>query len=131
VKVKGWLTKAAAAPRCRARPIDQVLNQQSGHNNPPGAAGIDNLSSYAREVWDTRPGWSDHVATLTSGTERKMVAFERATAKDRQAPGSSWKKAGKSSSSPKDNTAHKARSRPVELYCNVKFGNIVESEAGR
>jgi integrase len=51
--------------------IEQVLNHQSGHKSGP--AGIYNRSSYEREVRNALALWEDHVRTLVTGGERKVL----------------------------------------------------------
>jgi integrase len=55
--------------------IEQILNHQSGHKG--GVAGIYNRSSYKNEVRAAMLMWSDHIQSLVSGTERKVVPFGR------------------------------------------------------
>jgi integrase len=54
--------------------IEAVLNHQSGHK--AGVAGIYNRSSYVREVEAAMALWSEHIATLLSGGEAKVVPFK-------------------------------------------------------
>ena len=58
--------------------IEQVLNHQSGHK--AGPAGIYNRSSYEREVKAALATWHDHLRTLTTGGERKVIPYTPATA---------------------------------------------------
>jgi integrase len=58
--------------------IEQILNHQSGHRRGP--AGVYNRSVYEREVRAAMALWSDHISSLITGGERKIVAFERAAA---------------------------------------------------
>jgi integrase len=51
--------------------IEQILNHVSGHKS--GVAGIYNRSSYEREVRAALGLWSDHLRTLLTGSERKVV----------------------------------------------------------
>jgi len=51
--------------------IEAVLNHTSGHK--AGVAGIYNRSSYAREVRNALALWADHIASIVSGTERKVI----------------------------------------------------------
>jgi integrase len=53
--------------------IEQVLNHQSGHK--AGIAGVYNRSPYEREVRAALALWADHIAAITSGGERKVLAF--------------------------------------------------------
>jgi len=53
--------------------IEQVLNHQSGHKSGP--AGIYNRSSYEREVRNALALWEDHVRSLVTGGERKVVPY--------------------------------------------------------
>jgi integrase len=55
--------------------IEQILNHQSGHKR--GVAGIYNRSSYEREVRAAMALWSDHIASITTGGERKVVALNQ------------------------------------------------------
>jgi integrase len=52
--------------------IEAILNH-IGHKR--GVAGIYNRSSYAREVKTALALWADHVASIVSGEERKIVQF--------------------------------------------------------
>jgi integrase len=52
--------------------VEQILNHQSGHK--AGPAGIYNRSSYEREVRIALALWADHVRTLITGGERRVVA---------------------------------------------------------
>jgi integrase len=53
--------------------IENVLNHVSGHK--AGVAGIYNRSTGAREMKNALAVWSDHIASITSGSERKIVNF--------------------------------------------------------
>jgi integrase len=53
--------------------IEAVLNHVSGHK--AGVAGIYNRSSYEREVKNALAIWADHVASITSGEDRKILQF--------------------------------------------------------
>jgi hypothetical protein len=53
--------------------IEAVLNHVSGHK--AGVAGIYNRSSYEREVRNALAVWSEHVAAIVSGEERKILQF--------------------------------------------------------
>ena len=55
--------------------IEEVLNHRSGHRS--GVAGVYNKSVYEREVRAAMALWSDHIAAITSSTERKVLAFEQ------------------------------------------------------
>jgi integrase len=57
--------------------IEQVLNHQSGHK--AGVAGVYNRSAYTREVKNALAIWADHVASVTSGEERKILQFPAET----------------------------------------------------
>jgi integrase len=50
--------------------IECVLNHTA---HRAGVSGVYNLSSYTREVKTALAMWADHVASITSGTERKVV----------------------------------------------------------
>jgi integrase len=56
--------------------IEAALNHVSGHRR--GVAGIYNRSVYEREVATALSLWADHIATIVSGGERKVVAFPAA-----------------------------------------------------
>jgi len=56
--------------------IEQVLNHQSGHKR--GVAGIYNRSSYQREVKTALALWSDHITSITSGEESKIIPLQKA-----------------------------------------------------
>src|SRR5262249_41156418 len=51
--------------------IETVLNHVSGHK--AGVAGTYNRSPYEREVKNALAIWADHVASITSGEERKIL----------------------------------------------------------
>jgi integrase len=53
--------------------IEAVLNHTSGHK--AGVAGIYNRSTYAREMKNALAIWSDHIASIITGSERKVVNF--------------------------------------------------------
>ena len=53
--------------------VEQILNHQSGHKRGP--AGIYNRSSYEREVRAALALWHDHVRTLITGGERKLISL--------------------------------------------------------
>ena len=53
--------------------IEQILNHQSGHKS--GIAGVYNRSSYEREVRTALALWADHLHSLVTGGDHKVVAF--------------------------------------------------------
>jgi integrase len=53
--------------------VEEILNHRSGHRS--GVAGTYNKSRYEREVRNALGLWADHVRTLVSGDERKVVNF--------------------------------------------------------
>jgi integrase len=53
--------------------IEAALNHQSGHKR--GVAGIYNRSSYEREVKAALALWADHIRSIATGSERKVLAF--------------------------------------------------------
>jgi integrase len=53
--------------------IETVLNHVSGHK--AGIAQIYNRSNYKREVKNALAIWADHVASIVTGTERKLISF--------------------------------------------------------
>jgi integrase len=53
--------------------IEQILNHVSGHR--AGVAGIYNRSSYEREVRAALAMWEDHIRTLVTGDNRKILSF--------------------------------------------------------
>jgi integrase len=53
--------------------IEAVLNHVSGHKS--GVAGVYNRSTYQREVKNALAIWADHVASIVSGEERKIMQF--------------------------------------------------------
>ena len=53
--------------------IEAVLNHVSFHK--AGWAGVYNRSAYTREVRNALPTWADHVASIVSGEERKIMQF--------------------------------------------------------
>jgi integrase len=55
--------------------VEAVLNHVSGHKR--GIGGIYNRSKYEPQVRAAMLMWSDHIAALISGGERKIVAFEQ------------------------------------------------------
>ena len=57
--------------------IEQVLNHQSGHK--AGVAGVYNRSAYTREVKNALAIWADHVASIVSGEEKKILQFPAET----------------------------------------------------
>jgi hypothetical protein len=54
-----------------------VLNHVSGHR--AAVAGIYNRSPYEREVKSALAIWADHIASVTSGEERKILQFPAET----------------------------------------------------
>jgi integrase len=58
--------------------IEEILNHRSGHRR--GVAGIYNRSAYEREVRAALTMWDDHITSITSGSERKVLAFEKSGA---------------------------------------------------
>jgi len=57
--------------------IEAVLNHISGHK--AGVAGVYNRSAYTREVKNALAIWADHVASIVSGEERKIIQFPAET----------------------------------------------------
>jgi integrase len=57
--------------------IETVLNHVSGHK--AGVAGIYNQSNYEREVRNALATWADHIASIVSGEERKILQFPAET----------------------------------------------------
>jgi integrase len=55
--------------------VEAVLNHFSGHRS--GVAGIYNRASYLNQIRAALALWADHVRSITEGTERRVVAFER------------------------------------------------------
>jgi integrase len=53
--------------------IENILNHASGHKS--GVAGIYNRSSGMREMRIALDRWSDHVQSIVTGSERKVVNF--------------------------------------------------------
>jgi integrase len=53
--------------------IEAILNHVSGHK--AGVAGIYNRATYAREMKNALAVWSDHVASIVTGSEQKVVNF--------------------------------------------------------
>jgi integrase len=53
--------------------IEAVLNHQSGHKG--GVARVYNRSAYTREVKVALAMWSEHVASIIGGAERKLIQF--------------------------------------------------------
>jgi len=53
--------------------IEAVLNHVSGHK--AGVAGVYNRSAYTRDVKHALDIWADHVASIVSGEERKIMQF--------------------------------------------------------
>jgi len=57
--------------------IEAVLNHQSGHK--AGVAGIYNLATYETEKRNALAIWADHIASITSGEDRKILQFPAET----------------------------------------------------
>ena len=55
--------------------IETILNHRSGFRG--GVSGTYNRSPYEREVKQALAMWSDHVAAITEGSKRKLIAFDR------------------------------------------------------
>jgi integrase len=55
--------------------VEAVLNHVSGHKH--GVAGIYNHAVYAAEKAQALAMWADHIAAITTGTKRRVVAFGR------------------------------------------------------
>jgi integrase len=53
--------------------VEQILNHQSGHR--AGIVQVYNRSSYDREVKAALALWADHINTLATGDERKVVVL--------------------------------------------------------
>ena len=53
-----------------------ALNHVSGHKE--GLAGVYNLSTYAAERKTALAMWADHIESIVTGTERKVVAIRAA-----------------------------------------------------
>ena len=53
--------------------IEAVLNHYSGHRS--GVAGTYNRARYERQIRAALALWSDHVAALIGGTDRKIISF--------------------------------------------------------
>jgi integrase len=58
--------------------VEAVLNHVSGHKS--GVAGIYNKAKYANPMRVALARWADHVASITSGEERKILQFPAETA---------------------------------------------------
>jgi integrase len=54
--------------------VEAVLNHVSGHK--AGVAGVYNKSRYEREVKNALAIWADHVASITSGEDRKIIPLK-------------------------------------------------------
>ena len=54
--------------------IEATLNHYSGHR--AGVAGVYNKSSYQREIRAALAQWHDHVRSIVTGGERKIVPFQ-------------------------------------------------------
>jgi len=57
--------------------VEALLNHVSGHKS--GVAGIYNRATYRPEVKTALAMWADHVASITSGEERKILQFPAET----------------------------------------------------
>jgi integrase len=57
--------------------IEALLNHVSGHKR--GVAGVYNISPYEREVRNALATWADHLASIISGGERKILQFPAET----------------------------------------------------
>jgi integrase len=57
--------------------IEAVLNHVSGHK--AGVAGTYNRSAYTREVKNALAIWADHVVSVVSGADRKILQFPAET----------------------------------------------------
>jgi integrase len=55
--------------------IEAALNHQSGHKR--GVAGIYNRSSYEQPVKAALALWADHIRSIATGTERKVLPFSK------------------------------------------------------
>jgi integrase len=55
--------------------IEAALNHRSGHRR--GVAGVYNRSPYERDVKTALALWADHIQSITSGGERKIVLLPR------------------------------------------------------
>ena len=53
--------------------IEAVLNHYSGHRS--GVGGVYNRAKYARQIATALALWADHLKSIISGDERKIVAF--------------------------------------------------------
>jgi len=53
--------------------IEATLNHVSGHK--AGVAGIYNRSSYEREVRNALALWAEHIISITTGEQRKVISF--------------------------------------------------------
>jgi hypothetical protein len=51
--------------------IEAMLNHVSGHKS--GVSGIYNRSAYEREVRTALAMWGDHVHSIVSNTDRKVI----------------------------------------------------------
>jgi hypothetical protein len=59
------------------RGVESMLNHVSGHKR--GVAGVYNVSPYEREVRNALALWADHVASIVSREERKILQFPAET----------------------------------------------------
>jgi integrase len=57
--------------------VEAVLNHVSGHKS--GVAGIYNRANYQRQMKTALAMWADHVASIVSGEERKILPFPAET----------------------------------------------------
>jgi integrase len=57
--------------------VEAVLNHVSGHKS--GVAGIYNRATYRAEVRTALAMWADHIASITSGADRKILQFPAET----------------------------------------------------
>jgi hypothetical protein len=55
--------------------IEAALNHRSGHRR--GVAGVYNRSPYERDVKTALALWADHIQSITSGGDRKIVLLPR------------------------------------------------------
>jgi hypothetical protein len=51
--------------------IEAILTHRSGSKK--GVAGVYNHSPYAREMKTALAMWADHIASITSGEQRKII----------------------------------------------------------
>jgi integrase len=55
--------------------VEQILNHQSGHRR--GIANVYNKSVYVNEVRAALALWADHIRSITTGDERKILPLQR------------------------------------------------------